>query len=116
MSSRSDLELVLDMLEAIRRAALYINDLSYAEFMTDVKTQDAVIRALEVLGEACKGVSPVSKSRFSDIPWKKIAGLRDKLIHDYFGVNLDIVWEVVTVEISHLEPQLRQILDNQETL
>ena len=113
MSSRGDRELLLDMLEAIRRADIYITNMGYGEFMTDVKTQDAVIRTLEILGEASKGISPAIKSTFSDVPWKRIAGLRDKLIHDYFGVNLDIVWEVVTLEISTLAPQLSQILESQ---
>lgn len=111
MSSRSDRELLLDMLEAISRAQIYTDRVAYQDFIADIKTQDAVIRALEILGEASKGVSLSIKSSFPDMPWKNMAGLRDKLIHDYFGVNLDIVWEVATDKMSELSMQVKQILD-----
>ncbi len=113
MSTRSDHEFLLDMLEAIRRADIYMNDMSYEEFVTDEKTQDAVIRTLEILGEASKSVSLAIKSRSPDIPWKNMAGLRDKLIHNYFGINLDTVWQVVTVELPKgwIEAKLEQLCD-----
>ena len=69
--------------------------------------QDATIRKLQVIGQAVKNLSDNSKSRQPRIPWKQIAGLRDKVIHDYFGVNLDIVWGVVEKDL----PQLRRAVD-----
>ncbi|WP_199247440.1 DUF86 domain-containing protein [[Phormidium] sp. ETS-05] len=110
MSSRTQRECLTDMLDAIQRARTYINSMSYEEFSADLKTQDATIRTLEVLGEASKGLSADIKNRFSEIPWKSIARLRDKLIHNYFGVNLDIVWQVVTLELPALERQIMQVL------
>jgi uncharacterized protein with HEPN domain len=75
-------------------------------FIADPKTQDAVIRNIEVIGEATKNLSDTLKSSHSDIPWKQIAGMRDTLIHRYFGVKLDLVWQVVE---SHLPPFLKRI-------
>ena len=70
-------------------------------FLTDRKTQDAVVRNLQVIGEAIKQLSGTVKQSHPDIPWKSIAGMRDKLIQDYFGINLELVWEVVE---KHLPP------------
>jgi uncharacterized protein with HEPN domain len=91
MSSRTDREFLIDILEAIRRADSYVAGLTYEEFLADLKTQDAVIRTLEIVGEATKRLSQEIREQHSAIPWKNMAGVRDKLIHDYFGVNFDIV-------------------------
>ena len=71
---------------------------------------DATVRALEVLGEASKDISLDIKTRFPEVPWKQIAGQRDKLIHNYFGVNLDIVWETITLDLPVLSLQVMQAL------
>ena len=71
---------------------------------------DATVRALEVLGEASKDISLDIKTRFPEVPWKQIAGQRDKLIHNYFGVNLDIVWETITLDLPVLRLQVMQAL------
>lgn len=113
MSKRGDRELLSDMLESIRRVEVYINQGNYREFINDLKTQDAVIRALEILGEASKGISPTVKEQFPDVPWKFMAGMRDKLIHEYFGVNLDIVWEVATDSLPDVFLQIEYILNNE---
>jgi uncharacterized protein with HEPN domain len=106
MSSRGDAELLADMQEALRRIAGYTAGLDYAAFAADAKTQDAVIRNLEVLGEAAKLASDAMRARLAGVPWKSMAGARDRLIHDYFGVNLDIVWQIVTVELPAVADQL----------
>jgi uncharacterized protein with HEPN domain len=74
--------------------------------------QDATLRKLEVIGQAVKNLSEESKSRRPQIPWKQIAGMRDKVIHDYFGVNLDIVWAVVEKDLPQLERAVRDLLAN----
>ena len=79
-------------------------------FFSDTKTQDAVVRNLEIIGEAAKNVSDDLRSKHSDIPWRRLAGMRDKLIHEYFGVNLTIVWEVVEHELPKLGAQVTEIL------
>ena len=84
--------------------------LGQAVFFADSKTQDAVVRNLEIIGEAVKRVSDQVKLRYPAIPWKLIAGMRDKLIHDYFGVNLHLVWDVVVRELPRLDEAVKALL------
>jgi len=114
MSKRGDRERLVDMLEAIDRATAYIENMSYEDFLADSKTQDATIRTLEILGEASKDLSEQIKVRFPNIPWRSIAGQRDKLIHHYFGVNLDIVWESISLDLPSLRLQISQVLESVE--
>lgn len=109
MSDRSDSDFVADMLEAVERISAYIASLDYDDFLSDTKTQDAVIRNLEVIGEAAKNVSTGIRQQHSDIPWQSMAGVRDRLIHDYFGVNIDIVWEIATNELPAVGKSLNRI-------
>ena len=102
MSRREDSERLKDIREAIQRVESYVSGLSYEDFLDDTKTQDAVIRNIEIMGEAAKGVSEAVRETLPSIPWHNIAGMRDRLIHDYFGVNLDIVWQVVSEELPQL--------------
>lgn len=74
--------------------------------------QDATLRKLEVIGQAVKNLSEESKSSRPQIPWKQIAGMRDKVIHDYFGVNLEIVWAVVEKDLPRLDQAVRDLLGN----
>jgi len=113
MSSRLDRDLLGDIQEALRRARSYTADLSYEQFLADTKTQDAVIRALEILGEATKKLSPALRESHPEIPWKNMAGLRDKLIHDYFGVNIDIVWQIVRDQLPVLTEQIAAALEDE---
>ncbi|HEV7668407.1 MAG TPA: DUF86 domain-containing protein [Thermoanaerobaculia bacterium] len=113
MSNRADRDLLGDILEAIRRARRYTEGQSYEQFLEDTKTQDAVIRALEILGEATKKLSPSLRENHPEIPWKSMAGVRDKLIHDYFGVNFDVVWEIVRDQLPALAEQIEVALEQQ---
>lgn len=109
MSKRKDEDLIQDIKECLTRIISYIKDMEYDVFENDFKTQDAVIRNVEIIGKAAKLLSSNLKSNFSDIPWADIAGTRDKLIHDYFGVNIDIVWSIAKEEIPKLEQQIDEI-------
>jgi uncharacterized protein with HEPN domain len=109
MSKRKDSELLSDILEAARRLMVYTDNMTYEVFISDSKTQDAVIRNLEVIGEAVKNLSIELRMKYPAIPWKSMAGVRDRLIHNYFGVNLDIVWSIVTVELPELVFELKRI-------
>lgn len=106
MSVRRDADYLLDIQEALRRIADYIVSISYDEFREDTRTQDAVIRNLEILGEATKNLSASFRKRCADIPWKQMASMRDRLIHHYFGINLDIVWGVVTGELPDIADKI----------
>ncbi len=83
--------------------------MSYEDFLEDTKTQDAVVRNLEIIGEATKSLPLKFKESYQEIPWKSMAGMRDKLIHDYFGINTDIVWGVAKKNI----PDLIQFIERQ---
>lgn len=109
MSKREDVAIIQDIKEAIDRITSYTSQMGYEDFLQDYKTQDAVIRNIEILGEASKLLSNEAKEKHPNIPWKDIAGTRDKLIHDYFGVNIDIVWNIAKNEIPFLTTQLNDI-------
>lgn len=107
------------ILQAIERIVLYAQD-GEERFRTDVRTQDAIIRNLQVMGEAVKKVSAEARGAHPEIPWKDIAGMRDRVVHDYFGISLDIVWDVVVNHIpplrdaGHVPPRIeliREVLD-----
>ncbi len=109
MSKPSDLDLLDDILICMEKIQSYINGITYEQFIDDLKTQDAVIRNIEVIGEAAKHLSDNLRLKYSDIPWKEIVGTRDRLIHGYFGVNIDIVWRIATVDIPKLKPRIEKI-------
>ena len=79
-------------------------------FFADRMRQDATLRKLQVIGEAVKSLSEGTKLKQPQVPWKQIAGMRDKVIHDYFGVNLEIIWGVVEKDLPELERAIRELL------
>ncbi len=98
------------ILEAVERITAYSGE-GEAAFRQDLKTQDAVLRNLQVMGEAVKKVSPSTREAHPEIPWRDIAGMRDRVVHDYFGVSLDVVWDVVRNHVPPLREKLRRALD-----
>jgi len=86
--------------------------MSFEEFTKDEKSQYAVVRAIEVLGEAIKKIPSDFRSTYSEIPWRDIAGTRDKLIHEYFGVDISVIWKTVKEDLPVLITQLNAILNN----
>lgn len=113
MSERTNQEFLSDIREALQRISTYVAGLDYEAFVEDTKTQDAVIRNLEILGEATKNLSEAFRAVHGQVPWKSMAATRDRLIHHYFGVNLDIVWQIVSSELPKVTEQLLSI-DDQE--
>jgi len=106
---RRDKEYLADAVEAVQRIVAYTGELTYEEFLADRKTQDAVLRNLQVLGEAVKRLSAPVKQACPHLPWKQMAGMRDKVVHDYFGINCDIVWSLAKEELPALLPSLTAI-------
>jgi hypothetical protein len=106
MPKRKDSELVQDIMDAIGKIQRYIAGKSYQEFLRDSMVQDAVVRNLEIIGEAVKGLSTDFKKRHKAVKWPDIAGMRDRLIHHYAGVNLSIVWDVTQAKLPDLKVQL----------
>ena len=99
-----------DILQAIAKVREYNAGFSSARLAGDTKTFDAVIRNLEVIGEAANGVSEVIRLQHPEVDWKRFAGLRDVLIHQYFGVNAQINWDIIQNKLPALEKQIRTIL------
>jgi uncharacterized protein with HEPN domain len=101
--------LLLHVRDALKRIVVYTCD-GRDHFLTDGKTQDAVIRNIEIIGEASKNLTADLKAVHADIPWKLIGGMRDTMIHRYFGVKLDLVWQVVEKDIPALQSRIEAIL------
>jgi len=99
-----------DTIEAIEKVKLYTEGLSKEAFVQDPKTFDAVVRNLEIIGEAVKNLSAEVKEANPQIKWRRISGMRDILAHRYFGISVNIVWDVVTNKLPELEAQIRGIL------
>lgn len=111
MSKRSDGEYLNDISEAFKRILSYTEKLSYQDFFKDIKTQDAVVRNLEIVGEAVKKVSSGLRQEHKSVAWSDWAKVRDKLIHHYFGVNLDIVWGIIEESLPEFSSQINKILE-----
>jgi uncharacterized protein with HEPN domain len=98
------------MLEAIARIRRYVGRKRRAGFLGDALLQDAVIRNIEIIGEAASRLSPEFAARHAEIPWRDIVGMRHRLIHGYLNVNLVTVWEVIERDLPALSPRLRALL------
>ena len=100
---------ISDIMESIDKIEDYTRDINGEQFMNDVRTQDAVIRRLEIIGEAVKNIPSEFLGNYPDIQWKLIAGLRDVLTHGYFHVNLERIWLVIEKEIPDLKEKISRI-------
>lgn len=115
MTERRDVSIYLDdILDAASKAQRFTEGLSFEEFKRDDRTAFAVMRALEVLGEAAKNVPQAFRDRAPEVPWQEMAGMRDKLIHAYHGVDLQVVWRTVQEDLPGMIQSIRRLRDETE--
>lgn len=112
MSSRAVDFLIEDIWEAIERIERYTKGMTRKSFVEDEKTVDAVIRNLEIIGEAANRLSADFKEKHSEIEWTKIVGLRHRIVHEYFGVDLGIIWQIIQSDLPMFRRELKCIRDS----
>jgi uncharacterized protein with HEPN domain len=109
-TKRDHLDYLQNILSMIDKVEQFTADLSLEEFEENEMVHFAVIRAIEVMGEAAKHLPPEVRRKYPEVPWNRMAGMRDRIIHGYFGVDLHIVWETATRSIPTLRPRISEIL------
>jgi uncharacterized protein with HEPN domain len=103
-----------DMLLSMNRVTEYINGLSFIEFKHDYKTVDAVIRNFEVIGEASKNMPKEIKDKYPMVPWEEMYLMRNKISHEYFGIDYEILWDVASNYLPENKSQIEEILKNEQ--
>lgn len=111
MSKRNWKILFQDVLDSIDKIEQYTQSMEYEDFVSNSMVIDAVVRNIEIIGEASRRVPHDVQDRHSKIPWKKIAGIRNRIVHEYFGVDISIIWFIVTNELTPLRRELETILN-----
>ncbi|MCC5913850.1 MAG: DUF86 domain-containing protein [Balneolaceae bacterium] len=112
MSKRKPDVYLQDILESISHIQHFLDGVSEKEFHKNVEKQDAVLRRLEIIGEAVKHLPDGIRENHPDVPWRQIAGMRDIIIHEYFGVTMDMIWVVATEDIHDLKANVEEIIES----
>lgn len=110
---RDDFVYMSHIRDALQQILTYTDGMDYTDFSLKRMTQDAVIRQFEIIGEATKNLSDTFRERYPGMPWKDLAGFRDKLIHQYFGVDLSMVWRSVVDDVPMLQNELLKIQNSE---
>jgi len=109
--SRSQKQYLLDILDAMDKARRFVEDVTFEELEEDQRTQFALQRAFEIIGEATKHLDDDLREEYGEVPWNDMAGMRDMLIHEYFAVDLAVVWGTIHDRFPEVQRRLREILD-----
>jgi uncharacterized protein with HEPN domain len=112
MSDRDLILLLEDMLESALKIKRYTTNLDYDSFLSDDKTIDAVVRNFEIIGEAANRIDPDFRTRNSFIDWTRIRGFRNRIVHNYFGIDYEIVWTIIDNDLDHLIEQIETVISN----
>jgi uncharacterized protein with HEPN domain len=113
---RNMLLFIHDILESIDLLEQYTTSISEEEFKNNFQAQDAVIRRIQVIGEAVKNIPNEVREKFPTIPWRDVAGMRDVIVHDYFGITVETVWEVATIEVQSLKQKFIEVKKSLEEI
>ncbi len=114
MSERRIGDYLQDILDASDDAINFVEGMTFAEFEKDRKTIFAATRAIQIIGEAAKKIPESLKAKYPAIPWKAMAGMRDKVTHEYFGVNLKVLWDTIEQDLPTLKVLMPRVLENLE--
>ncbi len=114
MKRRDYRDYLQDILDAVDDVEVFVGDMSFEEFKKDRKTLNAVVRSIEIIGEASKKLPDSLKAKYRELPWKEMSGMRDKLIHAYFGMDTETIWKTVKENIPPLKKSIQKMLKDQE--
>lgn len=112
-NDRTYLEHILESIELIEQ---YIKDLSKEGFLSSSKTQDAVVKRIEIIGEAAKNISAFTRRKYPSLPWKGMTGMRDIMVHDYFGIDYEIVWQTCMCDFPDLKQKIQELISKESDL
>lgn len=112
MSKRDNLLLLEDMLESSLKVKKYTNRLNYESFLDDEKTVDATVRNFEIIGEAANQIGSDFRLKNPEIEWKRIRGFRNRIVHDYFGIDYEIVWSIIEDDLDELINNIEELIKN----
>ena len=99
-------------MDAVNDIESFVGNMTYEEFIKDRKTLNAVVRSIEIIGEASKNIPETMKAKYKELPWKQMTGMRDKLIHAYFGVDAETLWKAVKENIPPLKQSFEKMIED----